>query len=129
MTDASGARDERADARDLYERMGLGQYPEPTGDEFDLFYSIVGEVQWPKVWIGGALDTKTRSLCSVAALIATGRPQVHNHIRGALANGASRQEIADVITHVAFYGGFPVAGNAVRAAREVFAELDQGHTD
>jgi 4-carboxymuconolactone decarboxylase len=128
MTDASGEGDELANARDLYERMGLGQYPEPAGDEFDLFYKIVGEVQWPKVWIGGELDTKTRSFCSLAALIATGRPQVHNHIRGALANGATRQEIADVITHVAFYGGFPAAGNALRAAREVFADLDRETT-
>ena len=53
-----------------------------------------------------------------------GKPQVHGHIRAALAVGASRQEIADLITHVAFYAGFPSAGNAVRAAKEVFAELD-----
>jgi 4-carboxymuconolactone decarboxylase len=129
MTDTSQDRDELATAQDLYQRMGLGPYPEPAGDEFDLFYRIVGEVQWPKVWLGGELDAKTRSFCSISALIATGRPQVHNHIRGALANGASRQEIADVITHVAWYGGFPSAGNAIRAAREVFAELDREATE
>ena len=71
------------------------------------------------MWIGGELDPKTRSFCSISALIATGRPQVHGHIRAALAVGATRQEIADVITHIAFYAGFPSAGNAVRAAREV----------
>ena len=121
---ASGDADEVAKARKLFDQMRLGPYPEPTGDEFDLFYAIATEVQWPKTWAGGELDVKTRSLCTVAALIASGKPQVHGHIRAALAVGASRQEIADLITHIAFYAGFPSAGNAVRAAKEVFAELD-----
>ena len=124
MTQASGTPEEIAKARELFDRMGLGAYPEPTNDEFDLFYAIASTVQWPKTWAGGELDVKTRSLCTVAALVATGKPQVHGHIRAALAVGASRQEIADLITHVAFYAGFPSAGNAVRAAKEVFAELD-----
>ena len=124
MTAASGNADELAKARELYDRMKLGPYPEPSGDEFDLFFAIASEVQWPKTWAGGELDLKTRSLCTVAALIASGKPQVHGHIRAALAVGASRQEIADVITHIAFYAGFPSAANALRAAREVFRELD-----
>ena len=124
MTAASGSADELAKARELYDRMKLGPYPEPIGDEFDLFFAIASEVQWPKTWAGGELDLKTRSLCTVAALIASGKPQVHGHIRAALAIGASRQEIADVITHIAFYAGFPSAANVLRAAREVFREMD-----
>ena len=124
MTAASGSADELAKARELYNRMKLGPYPEPSGDEFDLFFAIASEVQWPKTWAGGELDVKTRSLCTVAALIASGKPQVHGHIRAALAVGASRQEIADVITHIAFYAGFPSAANALRAAREVFSEME-----
>lgn len=124
MTGATGSPEELAKARALFDLMQLGQYPEPTGDEFDLFNAIATEVQWPKTWAGGELDVKTRSLCTVAALIASGKPQVHGHIRAALAVGASRQEIADVITHIAFYAGFPSAGNTMRAAKEVFAELD-----
>ena len=124
MTTAWGNADELAQARELYDRMELGPYPEPTGDEFDLFFAIASEVQWPKTWAGGQLDVKTRGLCTIAALIASGKPQVHGHIRAALAVGASRQEIADVITHIAFYAGFPSAANALRAAREVFAELE-----
>jgi len=123
MTAASGNADELARARELYDRMKLGPYPEPSGDEFDLFYAIASEVQWPKTWAGGELDVKTRSLCTIAALIASGKPQVHGHIRAALAVGASRQEIADVITHIAFYAGFPAAANTLRAAREVFGEV------
>jgi 4-carboxymuconolactone decarboxylase len=129
MTDGLSEEYELKKARDLYERMQLGRYPDPSGDEFDLFYEITSKVQWPKVWAGEGLDTKTRALCTVSALIACGRPQVKAHIRAALALGASRQEIADVITHIAFYAGFPLAGNAVRAAKEVFAELDsEGNT-
>jgi 4-carboxymuconolactone decarboxylase len=119
-----GSDSEMTRARELFDRMKLGTYPEPRGDEFDLFNRIAGEVQWPKVWAADGLDLKTRALCTVSALIATGKPQVHGHIRAALAVGATRQEIADVITHIAFYAGFPSAGNAVRAAQEVFAETD-----
>lgn len=125
MTAAEGTEAEVANARDLFDRMQLGPYPEPIGDEFDLFFAIACQVQWPKTWAAtGALDVKTRCLCTVAVLMASGKPQIHGHIRAALAVGATRQEIADLITHAAFYAGFPSAGNAVRAAREVFAELD-----
>ncbi len=123
MTNAHISSD-AARARELFAQMQLGAYPEPVGDEFDLFSTITGEVQWPMVWASKGLEAKVRALCTVSALIATGKPQIHGHIRGALAVGASRQEIADVITHVAFYSGFPSAGNAMRAAREVFSELD-----
>ena len=126
---ASGNADELANARELYSRMKLGPYPEPAGDEFDLFFAIASEVQWPKTWAGGDLDVKTRSLCTIAALIALGKPQVHGHIRAALAVGASRQEVADVITHIAFYAGFPAAANALRAAREVFGETAIDHSN
>ena len=66
---ASGNADELTKARELSRRMQLGAYPEPAGDEFDLFFAIASEVQWPKTWAGGELDVKTRSLCTIAALI------------------------------------------------------------
>jgi 4-carboxymuconolactone decarboxylase len=119
----------RERARQLFAQMLPGQYPEASGDEFDLFDSIAGQVQWPTTWAGGDLDVKTRSLCTVASLITSGKPQVNDHIRAALAAGASRQEIADLITHIAFYAGFPSAGNAKRAAKQVFAELDAPEAD
>jgi 4-carboxymuconolactone decarboxylase len=128
MTDILGGSDDSSAARELYERMQLGRYPDPVGDEFDLFNALASQVQWPKVWAGAGLDVRTRALCTVAALVASGKPQVHGHIRGALAVGATRQEIADVITHIAFYAGFPSAGNAMRAAREVFSEIDHEAT-
>jgi 4-carboxymuconolactone decarboxylase len=128
MTVRWGSPDDVERGRELFERMQLGPYPEPKGDEFDLFNALATDVQWPSTWAGEGLDVKTRSLCTVAALIATGKPQLHGHIRAALTVGATRQEIADVITHVAFYAGFPSSGNAMRAAKQVFAELD-GESD
>lgn len=113
-----------ARAQELFEQMKLGSYPAPKGDEFDVFNTLAGDVQWPMTWAAQGLDIKTRALCTVSALIAMGKPQVHGHIRAALAVGVTRQEIADVITHIAFYAGFPSAGNAMRAAKEVFAESD-----
>jgi 4-carboxymuconolactone decarboxylase len=109
-----------AAAKKLHDRM-LGTYPEPVGDEFDRYFDITCRVLWPEVWINPNLDVKTRSLCTVAALTALGRPQVAKHIRAALANGASKTEVAEVITQMAFYSGWPTAGAAARAAREVFA--------
>jgi 4-carboxymuconolactone decarboxylase len=114
-------------AQELHRRM-IGPYPEPSGDEFDLLYDITCRVLWPEVWLSPGLDLKTRSLCTVAALTALGRPQVRNHISGALANGATRQEIAEVITHLAFYAGWPAVGLAVVAAREIFADMDDDGT-
>jgi 4-carboxymuconolactone decarboxylase len=111
-----------AEARKLHDRM-LGAYPDPIGDEFDSYFDITCRVLWPEIWIDPVLDVKTRSLCTVAALTAMGRQQVAKHIRAALANGASKAEVAAVITQMAFYSGWPTAGSAVHAARQIFAEV------
>jgi alkylhydroperoxidase/carboxymuconolactone decarboxylase family protein YurZ len=110
-------------ARALHDRM-LGPYPEPIGDEFDRFFDITCRVLWPELWLDNTLDPRTRSLCTVAALTALDRTNVRKHIKAALANGASKAEIAEVITQMAFYAGWPCAGNAARTAREVFREVD-----
>jgi 4-carboxymuconolactone decarboxylase len=130
MTAVSGDAAEVDKARELFEeKMKLGVYPEPTGDEFDLFNAICTQVQWPMTWAAGELDVKTRSLCTISALMTAGKPQLQHHIRAALNVGATMQEVADVITHVAFYAGFPSAGNAMRAAREVFGELKAAESE
>jgi alkylhydroperoxidase/carboxymuconolactone decarboxylase family protein YurZ len=79
---ASGNADELTKARELYSRMKLGAYPEPAGDELDLFFAIASEVQWPKTWAGGELDVKTRCLCTIAALIASGKPHLRRNGHG-----------------------------------------------
>jgi alkylhydroperoxidase/carboxymuconolactone decarboxylase family protein YurZ len=112
--------EEMAAARKFHE--AFGAYPEPAGDEFDLFDQVTSEILWPKVWLHPGLDARTRSLCVVAALTALGRPQVGKHMRAALANGATKDEIGQVLTLMAFYAGWPATGVAMRQAKEIFRE-------
>jgi alkylhydroperoxidase/carboxymuconolactone decarboxylase family protein YurZ len=74
--------------------------------------------------VEGALDPVTRELAAVALLTALGtRPvPLRQHLRGALAAGATREQIVHVLEQMAIYAGFPAALNGVAAAREVFAE-------
>ncbi len=85
----------------------------------------VTEFALGRVWSRPELDLKTRSLCTISALTVLGR--INNlkiHIRGAIGNGATREEIVEVILHMTIYGGFPDAWDGLAAAKEVFAELD-----
>ncbi len=79
------------------------------------------------VWGREQLSRKLRSLLTLGMLAALGREaELKVHVRGALANGATREEIREVFLHAAVYCGIPAAVSGVRAAREVFAELERG---
>jgi alkylhydroperoxidase/carboxymuconolactone decarboxylase family protein YurZ len=76
---------------------------------------------WGESWSRTDLDLRTRSLVTVAMLIALGRPEeLRIHMRGAVKNGASREEIDGVVLHAAVYCGLPAAHAAARVADEVF---------
>ena len=84
---------------------------------------ISADVLFGDVWERPELSKRDRSLITVAALIALYRTdQLRAHIRRALDNGVTREEIGEVITHMAFYGGWPTAANASRVAKEVYDE-------
>ncbi len=73
------------------------------------------------VWERPELSKRDRSLVTVAALIAMNRPdQLRSHLARARENGVTEQELVEVITHLAFYAGWPSAVTAVGVAREVF---------
>ena len=73
------------------------------------------------VWERSQLSKRDRSLITVAALTALYRSdQLKGHIERALANGVTREEIGEVITHMAFYAGWPTAMTAARIAKGVF---------
>ena len=73
------------------------------------------------VWERAALSKRDRSLVTIAALIATYRPeQLSVHIGRALDNGVTQEEVAEVITHLAFYAGCPAAMSGAQVATEVF---------
>ncbi len=82
---------------------------------------LSANVLFGDVWERPELSKRDRSLITVAALVALYRTdQLKGHIGRALDNGVTKEEIAEVITHMAFYGGWPTAANAVRVAKEVF---------
>jgi 4-carboxymuconolactone decarboxylase len=75
---------------------------------------------WGNVWQRPGLDLKTRSLITVAMLTAQGKQQeLKAHIRGALTNGATPEEIRELMLHATVYCGFPTAIDAFRSATEV----------
>lgn len=75
---------------------------------------------WGDVWQRPGLDLKTRSLITVAMLTAMGRQnELKGHVRGALNNGATPQEIQEVLLHASIYCGLPTAVDAFRSAAEV----------
>ena len=85
---------------------------------------LVTEYCWGEVWGRPGLDRKTRSMLNLAMLSALNRPhEVKLHIRGALANGLTKDEIKEIFLQVAIYCGVPAAVDSFRIAREVFKEM------
>lgn len=79
---------------------------------------------WGTVWCREGLDLKTRSLITLSMLAALGRAQeLKGHVRGALNNGATLDEIREVLLHATVYCGVPLAVDAFRAAQEVLKEV------
>lgn len=78
------------------------------------------EHAWGGVWTRDGLDRKTRSIVTVSMLIALqAHGELKGHVRGALINGVSPEEIREIIMHAAAYCGYPAALSAMRVAREV----------
>ena len=78
---------------------------------------------YPDIWERPGLSKRDRSLITVAALVALYRPdQLKTHTERALANGVTREEIGELITHLAFYAGWPSAMSAARVAKQVLEE-------
>ena len=95
-------------------------------DDFNqAMQELVTEYCWGEIWTRPGLDRKTRSLINLAMLTALNRPhEVKIHLRGALNNGVTKDEIKEVLLQTAIYCGVPAAIDSFRLAREVFAESD-----
>jgi 4-carboxymuconolactone decarboxylase len=95
-------------------------------DSFNApFQELVTEYAWGAVWGRDGLSLKTRSMLNLAMIPILNRPQeLRTHIKGAITNGVTRDEIREVFMQVAVYAGVPAAVDSFRIAREVFAELD-----
>ena len=80
-------------------------------------------VLYADIWERPGLSKRDRSLITVAALVAMYRPeQLKGHTERALANGVTRDEISEIITHLAFYAGWPSAMSAARVVKQVVEE-------
>ena len=97
-------------------------------DDFNRpFQELLNEYCWGAVWGREELPRKTRSMLNIAMIAILNRPhELSVHIKGALTNGVSKDEIREILMQVAIYAGMPAAVDSFRIAREVFAEIDKG---
>ncbi len=96
---------------------------ESFGDIAPTFAEFTDKMLFGDVWRRPNLSPRDRSLITVAALVALYRiNELPFHLAKALENGVTRDEIVEVITHLAFYSGWPTASSAVQIARRVFGE-------
>jgi 4-carboxymuconolactone decarboxylase len=100
-----------------------------TADDFSRpLQELVTEYCWGTVWARPGLERKTRSLLNLAMLTALNRPhEVKLHLKGALNNGCSKNEIMEVLLQTAIYCGVPAAMHSFRLAKEVFQEVESKH--
>lgn len=99
---------------------GANDFTKPLQD-------LVTEYCWGAVWGREELPRKTRSMLNLAMISVLNRPnELRMHVKAALTNGVSREEIREIFLQVAIYGGVPAAVDSFRIAGEAFAELDRG---
>jgi len=96
-------------------------------DDFNRpFQEMLNEYCWGTVWGREELPRKTRSMLNIAMIAILNRQhEFRAHLKGALTNGVTRDEIREILMQVAIYGGMPAAVDSFRIARELFAELDK----
>jgi len=96
-----------------------------SADDFNRpLQELTTEYCWGWCWGREGLDKKTRSIINLAMISALNRPhEVKIHIRGALTNGLTKDEIREVLLQVAVYCGIPAAVDSFRLAKEVFTEM------
>ena len=89
------------------------------------FQDLITRYAWGEIWSRPGLPRQTRSLITLAMLIALNRSdEFRMHVRAALNNKVSREEIQEVLLQSAIYCGVPAANTAFHLAQEVFAEID-----
>jgi 4-carboxymuconolactone decarboxylase len=98
-----------------------------SADDFNRpLQELVTEYCWGAVWGREGLPKKTRSMLNLAMLSALNRPhELKMHVKGALRNGVSREEIREILLQVGIYCGVPAAVDSFRVAREALVEFDK----
>lgn len=100
-------------------------------DEFtEPLQQYLTEHAWGAVWVRDGLSHKIRSMLNLAILTASNRPhELKLHIRGALNNGVTKEEIREIFLHCGAYCGAPAAIDSFRMAKQAFAEIEEENTD
>lgn len=94
----------------------------PLNEEFQNF---ITRYAWGDIWTRPGLERHTRSLITIAMLIALNREaELKMHLRAAFNNGVTREELKELIMHSALYCGLPAANATMHLAQQVFDEID-----
>lgn len=119
------ADNERAKRGNEMRKRLFGASSAPS-ETFKKLSEVTVEHLFGDIWTRPGLAVRDRSLITCAVLTALGRePQLRIHMKGALNIGISREEILEMMVHLAHYAGWPVAVTGTRVAEEVFKELDE----
>lgn len=96
-----------------------------NADAFNMpMQELVTEYCWNGIWNRPGLDRRTRSIINLSMITALNRPhELKLHVRGAINNGLSKEDIQEVFLQAAIYCGVPAAIDSFRCAKEVFAEM------
>jgi 4-carboxymuconolactone decarboxylase len=96
-----------------------------TADDFNRpMQELTTQYCWGEIWGRPGLDRRTRSMINLAMISALNRPhEIKAHVKGALNNGLTKDDIKEVFLQVAIYCGVPAGVDSFRAAQEVFKEL------
>ena len=97
-------------------------------DDFNRpLQDVLNEYCWGAIWGREGLPLKTRSMLNLAMISILNRPhELRAHLRGALNNGVTKAEIAEIFLQVGCYAGAPAAVDSFRIARELFKEMEAG---
>lgn len=97
-----------------------------NADDFTApLQQYIVEHAWGAVWVRDGLSHKTRSMLNLAILTASNRPhELKLHLKGAINNGVTKEEIREVFLHCAAYCGAPAAIDSFKVAQQVFAEIE-----
>ena len=89
------------------------------------FQEVINEYVWGAVWARPGIEPRIRSMLTISMLTALNRPhELKTHIRAALGNGVTREEVMEILLHANVYCGAPAAVEAFRCMREVFNAAD-----
>lgn len=105
----------------MSEQKELSRAQQLMGDFAPKLAELTDEVLFGDIWERAELSPRDRSLITVAALIANGNTeQLSSHLKRARENGISEAELSEVMTHLAFYAGWPRAISAILVTKDVF---------